>query len=390
MRQEIAASKATQAYTEAVTPGAEAESKTKQNLLRAQTIIGAMDPKLQNMQEPVLDQTGAPVLGPDGQPTTQNKLDQNGVPQPNVPAIQEMLHLHGLSHYTAPLAAETIKLSADKIANSVNEQNLAKNRFEATTTSQAVIGSGLSGIKDDTELLKHYNLAVNAAKDKLGPYVVNDNSFPPFKTAGEVRGFITQVQLQGQTMQQRQELAQQASATAVAKEGVDVNVRAGRMTGTEAEKQAGVDDQYASQALAGSRSVVALRSALSKISGAGAWTQTQIDKYITLHPEFAPASAAIAKSNLEHPGQDFTVNTPGVEKTLVIDSGMYSKRAAGGHKVYNEGMRGTTPAPAQPGTTKPVAEGAIPKTNAKGWKLHTDSKGNKAYVGPNNQVEEVK
>jgi hypothetical protein len=31
-----------------------------------------------------------------------------------------------------------------------------------------------------------------------------------------------------------------------------------------------------------------------------------------------------------------------------------------------------------------------PQTNAKGWKLHTDKNGNKAYVGPNNEVEEVK
>lgn len=32
----------------------------------------------------------------------------------------------------------------------------------------------------------------------------------------------------------------------------------------------------------------------------------------------------------------------------------------------------------------------LPPTNAKGWTLHVDAKGNKAYVGPNNEVEEVK
>ena len=31
-----------------------------------------------------------------------------------------------------------------------------------------------------------------------------------------------------------------------------------------------------------------------------------------------------------------------------------------------------------------------PEKNAKGWTLHTDKHGNKAYVGPNNEVEEVK
>lgn len=33
---------------------------------------------------------------------------------------------------------------------------------------------------------------------------------------------------------------------------------------------------------------------------------------------------------------------------------------------------------------------SIPNTNSKGWILHVDAKGNKAYVGPNNEVEEVK
>lgn len=33
---------------------------------------------------------------------------------------------------------------------------------------------------------------------------------------------------------------------------------------------------------------------------------------------------------------------------------------------------------------------SIPPTNAKGWKLHVDANGNKAYVGPNNEIEEVK
>lgn len=33
---------------------------------------------------------------------------------------------------------------------------------------------------------------------------------------------------------------------------------------------------------------------------------------------------------------------------------------------------------------------STPPTNAKGWKLHVDAKGNKAYVGPNNEIEEVR
>lgn len=34
--------------------------------------------------------------------------------------------------------------------------------------------------------------------------------------------------------------------------------------------------------------------------------------------------------------------------------------------------------------------GATPATNSKGWKLMVDAKGNKAYVGPNNEIEPVK
>lgn len=33
---------------------------------------------------------------------------------------------------------------------------------------------------------------------------------------------------------------------------------------------------------------------------------------------------------------------------------------------------------------------ALPPANAKGWKLHEDAKGNKAYVGPNGEIEEAK
>lgn len=36
------------------------------------------------------------------------------------------------------------------------------------------------------------------------------------------------------------------------------------------------------------------------------------------------------------------------------------------------------------------ATDTAPQTNAKGWQLMTDAKGNKAYVGPNNEIEEVK
>lgn len=40
---------------------------------------------------------------------------------------------------------------------------------------------------------------------------------------------------------------------------------------------------------------------------------------------------------------------------------------------------------------QPKAGGAaqLPKANAKGWTLHQDAQGNKAYVGPNGEVEEV-
>lgn len=41
-------------------------------------------------------------------------------------------------------------------------------------------------------------------------------------------------------------------------------------------------------------------------------------------------------------------------------------------------------------TDAPGGGGAVPPVNAKGWKLMTDASGNKAYVGPNNEIEEVK
>ncbi len=47
----------------------------------------------------------------------------------------------------------------------------------------------------------------------------------------------------------------------------------------------------------------------------------------------------------------------------------------------------TQPAPAT--TTAPAVKN-IPLTNAKGWALHTDANNNKAYVGPNGEIDEVK
>lgn len=38
---------------------------------------------------------------------------------------------------------------------------------------------------------------------------------------------------------------------------------------------------------------------------------------------------------------------------------------------------------------KEVASDGTPMTNDKGWTLHTDAQGNKAYVGPHNEIEEV-
>lgn len=43
----------------------------------------------------------------------------------------------------------------------------------------------------------------------------------------------------------------------------------------------------------------------------------------------------------------------------------------------------------QPAPGRGAGAGAPPRTNSKGWTLHQDAQGNKAYVGPNGQIEEV-
>lgn len=48
------------------------------------------------------------------------------------------------------------------------------------------------------------------------------------------------------------------------------------------------------------------------------------------------------------------------------------------------GKQNTTALPAAP-----AVQGNVPLQNSKGWTLHQDAKGNKAYVGPNGEVEEV-
>jgi hypothetical protein len=42
-----------------------------------------------------------------------------------------------------------------------------------------------------------------------------------------------------------------------------------------------------------------------------------------------------------------------------------------------------------PTSASPNSSSAPPQTNARGWQLHKDAKGNMAYVGPNREVEEV-
>lgn len=54
-------------------------------------------------------------------------------------------------------------------------------------------------------------------------------------------------------------------------------------------------------------------------------------------------------------------------------------RVGGNPRRRESDARGAAPNPVAP-----------PLTNAKGWKLMTDAKGNKAYVGPNNEIEEVR
>lgn len=74
------------------------------------------------------------------------------------------------------------------------------------------------------------------------------------------------------------------------------------------------------------------------------------------------------------------------------DKGTIEQKARA-REVVMQGLRlkagragAAAPADGKPGSTAKQ----LPATNAKGWVLMTDANGNRAYVGPNNQIEEVR
>lgn len=60
---------------------------------------------------------------------------------------------------------------------------------------------------------------------------------------------------------------------------------------------------------------------------------------------------------------------------------------ADNRRVVTEAMRKAAGPAAKPSAAG--NQGALPRTNARGWTLHQDANGNRAYVGPNGEIEEV-
>jgi len=60
---------------------------------------------------------------------------------------------------------------------------------------------------------------------------------------------------------------------------------------------------------------------------------------------------------------------------------------AANRRVVTEAMRKAAGPAAKPSAS--TGQGALPRTNPRGWTLHQDANGNKAYVGPNGEIEEV-
>ena len=58
------------------------------------------------------------------------------------------------------------------------------------------------------------------------------------------------------------------------------------------------------------------------------------------------------------------------------------------NEKYSSGI--SSPFGAAPQKPEPTVQSSTPPTNSNGWVLHVDAKGNKAYVGPNGQIQEVK
>jgi len=118
--------------------------------------------------------------------------------------------------------------------------------------------------------------------------------------------------------------------------------------------------------------------------GAQAAAQLKVvaGKLVAAVPKFSgPQSDADVKLYREMAGQvgdeSLPVETRKAALTTVME---LQKGESERRKAMLEGR-----VPQQPATPAPIAP-----TNARGWQLHTDAQGNKAYVSPNGEIEEVR
>lgn len=83
-----------------------------------------------------------------------------------------------------------------------------------------------------------------------------------------------------------------------------------------------------------------------------------------------------------------TADSPAVYKAKMKQLMVEAEQAEAGLQDAREEM--LKRARGMGGSSGERAPGGVPTKNAKGWLLYTDAQGNQAYVGPNNEIEEVR
>lgn len=94
------------------------------------------------------------------------------------------------------------------------------------------------------------------------------------------------------------------------------------------------------------------------------------------------SGAAISNQEFENAKKQYFPQ-PGDSKEVI------SQKAAN-RQLAIKGFKNSAAGASFSADTRPSIPSSVPKVNPQGWALHVDANGNKAYVGPNGQIQEVK
>ena len=131
----------------------------------------------------------------------------------------------------------------------------------------------------------------------------------------------------------------------------------------------------------------ALENAYDALSARGG---TDKDKRAYIHGLFSTANSPEAVAILVKAlGEEATGAEKAAQNAMAPPDRNARRAAAANVPPMVPGSARSAAPPTAPPAAQSTAPTALPLTNAQGWTLHQDANGNKAYVGPQDQVQEI-